>query len=220
MNNLTVITIFFFLLTTLIVGLYASRNIKDIKEYTLGNKKFSPSILTLTLLATYIGGGATIGTVGEIYRYGIIIIIAYLGKIIRHLIFAKFISPHIENFEDCLTIGDLMHKLYGRNIKILTGVLTLFYSLFLTTVQIFMIGKVLNSFLNIKTHYCIIISGLLLSVYSASGGIKAVTFTDVLQFIVLIIGIPFLGTLALKKVGGYEKLLCNISSSKFMALLI
>ncbi len=45
-----------FLLLTLLIGLRAGRGIKDIREYAIANKQFGTGALTLTLVATYIGG--------------------------------------------------------------------------------------------------------------------------------------------------------------------
>ncbi len=213
-STLWVVGIFLFI--TLIVGLYAGRGIKNIKEYALASGRFSTFTLTLTLLATYIGGGATIGTVGEVYSIGVIIILAYFGFIIHHLIFAFIISPKIAYFKNCLTLGDIVERLYGKKAKIVTGILTLFYSIISISIQFFMIGKIFNSFLGINTSYGIIIGGVILGIYSAIGGIKAVTITDVLQFIVLIIFIPLIAMVALKEVGGYKELFINIPKEKFI----
>ncbi|MCP3660455.1 MAG: sodium:solute symporter family protein, partial [Bacteroidetes bacterium] len=213
-SNTTLFIVIGFLLATLILGLYAGRNIKDIKDYALGGKNFSTVTLTLTLLATYIGGGATIGTVREIYSIGIIVIVAYFGRAIQNFILAMFIAPKITSFKDCITLGDLAKQLYGKNSKILVGFCTLLYALFAITVQFYMIGKIFNALLGIKIIYGIVIGGTVLGVYSALGGIKAVTFTDVLHFIILIIVIPFIATVLVKQIGGYKELFTNIPTDK------
>jgi Na+/proline symporter len=44
--------VYAFLLTTLAIGLRASRNIKNIREYVIANKQYSIGVLVLTWLAT------------------------------------------------------------------------------------------------------------------------------------------------------------------------
>ncbi|WP_341761806.1 hypothetical protein [Candidatus Tisiphia endosymbiont of Thecophora atra] len=52
------ITIFaIFLVFNLAVGLFYSRGIKNINEYAIGNRNFSTSTITATIIATCIGGG-------------------------------------------------------------------------------------------------------------------------------------------------------------------
>ena len=44
--------VYSFLLITLVVGLWASRGIKDIREYAIANKMYGKGVLTMTILAT------------------------------------------------------------------------------------------------------------------------------------------------------------------------
>ena len=53
-NNIDNIIIITFVTITLLIGLYTSRNIKDIAEYAIFNKLCGSGILAITILATYI----------------------------------------------------------------------------------------------------------------------------------------------------------------------
>jgi SSS family solute:Na+ symporter len=46
-----------FLLVNLALGLWAGRDVKDIRDYAIGNKKWSTGALVMTYLATIVGGG-------------------------------------------------------------------------------------------------------------------------------------------------------------------
>jgi SSS family solute:Na+ symporter len=70
------ITVYVFLLITLVVGLLAGRAIQDVKEYAIANRVYGTGVLTITFLATFIGGSTIIGTTGNVFRDGIIPIIA------------------------------------------------------------------------------------------------------------------------------------------------
>ncbi len=94
-----------FLLVTLVIGLYVGRNIKNFKDYALGGKNFTTATLVLSLLATYIGGGAIIGKVRYTYNLGIITLSSYF-LVIQYFIFAFVITPKITQFKNCFTIGD------------------------------------------------------------------------------------------------------------------
>ncbi|MCP3660088.1 MAG: hypothetical protein GY830_07170 [Bacteroidetes bacterium] len=194
--NPTILIVGGFLVITLIIGIWASRKIKSLNDYALGGKNFNTTTLTLTLLATYIGG-AQLETINKIYRSGIIISVASLGIIFQHLFFAYIIAPKIIYFKNCITIGDLMEKLYGKKIKFITGAIITFFSLFTIGSQFFMIGKIFNILLDIKTIYGIIIGGSILILYSTIGGIKAVAITDIFQFLIIVIVIPFIASFLL-----------------------
>ena len=55
-NTLNLLVVGAFLLLTLIVGLWAGRNVKTMKDYALANREFGAGVLTMTFLATKIDG--------------------------------------------------------------------------------------------------------------------------------------------------------------------
>ncbi len=209
-SNTTLWVVVGFLLVTLVLGLYAGRGIKDIKEYALGSGRFSTLTLVITFLATNIGGGSIIGVTKATYKIGIIVTVACFGVIIQYLLFAFVIGPKIKLFKDCLTIGDLSEKLYGKKIKVITGVLTLICAICKGAIQLLAIGKICEILLNVNHIYVILIASLVLGIYSSIGGIKSVIATDILQFIVIIIVFPLIASIILHKVGSYKELFTNL----------
>ncbi len=203
------------MLITLALGLYAGRGIKNIKEYALGTGRFSTFSLTLTFLATYIGGGTIIGNASEVYSAGVIVFIATLAVPIQNLLFSFFLGPKILRFKNCITIGDIMQRSYGEKAKILTGILTFIFSIFIIIIQFILLGNVIGSILEIRSEYIIIMTGSILATYSIIGGIRAVILTDIIQFIILIVALPIIISLALKLIGGYKNLFINLPSEKF-----
>ncbi|MCP3659008.1 MAG: hypothetical protein GY830_01290 [Bacteroidetes bacterium] len=139
---------------------------------------------------------------------------AFLGIILRNLILGLLLNKH-GNFENCLTIGDYMEKIYNSKIKMITGFLCLIYAIYITAMQLMIIGDIFNFFFNINRVYPIILIGIILSLYSSYGGIKSVVITDFFQFLILAIIIPFISTLLVKHIGGYKTLFLSIPKEKF-----
>jgi len=217
-NNPTLLVVGAFLLITLAVGLYAGRGIKNIKEYALGDGRFSTFTLTLTLLATVIGGASVIGSPSEIYSLGIIAMLSWLAVGLQYILIAFFIAPKFYQLKNCLTIGDYMQIKFGKNAKLISGLLIGIKGICVTSVQLLMLGRLCDYFFDINPFWGICIGGFVLTVYSSYGGIKSVTYTDVLQFIVIIIAIPLFGSLLLKISGGYKEIFSNLPKSKFTIL--
>ena len=71
-----------FLLITLLIGLLAGRGIKDIREYAIANKMYGTGVLTITFLATYLGGFMTLSVQETILSYGLVAGLAPLGTTI------------------------------------------------------------------------------------------------------------------------------------------
>ncbi|MFV9927957.1 MAG: hypothetical protein AB8V23_05065 [Candidatus Midichloria sp.] len=89
-----------------------------------------------------------------------------------------------------LSISDIMNKLYGNSGRWITNISSLLISTVITTSAITAMGYIVNHFLQISINYSISISAIVLGLYSAFGGIRAVTYIDVFQFMIIIIAIP------------------------------
>lgn len=213
--NIDYLIVYVFLAITIIIGIRAGRGIKDIREYAIGDKVYGIAILVFTFLATNIGGGSTLDAASDVFSNGIIGAIAALGVCIQILLVGIFITPHMKHFPDCLTIGDVMGKFYGRYSQIITGILGTLYSFCMIGMQLLVLGVVCKSLLGISASWGIIIGGLILIIYSTHGGIKAVTATDVFQFLVLFVVIPLIVSIALNKAGGIKEVFNQVPAEKF-----
>ncbi|MFM2428271.1 MAG: hypothetical protein RL012_155 [Bacteroidota bacterium] len=209
------IVVYVFLLVTLVVGLWAGRAIKDIEEYAIANRVYGTGVLTITFLATFIGGSTIIGTTGNVFRDGILPIIATgVAPMICILWMAVWIAPRIIHFEGSLTMGDIMGTLYGRHGQVATGVLGFLFTICAVSAQIVALAYVYEFLLGFKSYWAIGLGGLIAVTYASMGGMKAVTTTDVLQFAVLVIVIPMIANVMTHEVGGIKELLSKVPAEK------
>lgn len=199
-----------YLICILILGIYSSRNMKTMREYSIADKQYSIPILVSTIFATTIGGGSTIGLTEKVFSTGIIFVLVFLGDPINKLIIAKLVAPRIDQFKKEISLGDIMYTFYGKVGKVVTGASSVLLSVGYVGVQVSAIGYLFNFFLNIPQIWGIILGSAIVVLYSSFGGIKAVTITDVLQFSVLMVSIPIVCNIGLVKIGGYNELFYNI----------
>jgi len=104
--------VYAFLLVTLIVGWWAGRGVKNIREYAIGKGSFGTAALVLTFLATEVGGQGAINLAGEIGTIGIIVLFTFLSFSLSYLVQALWIAPKMLHFPQCMTMGDIMGTLY------------------------------------------------------------------------------------------------------------
>lgn len=195
-----------YLVIVLIIGFYKSRNIKTMREFSIADKNYSLPIMVATLTATAIGGGSTLGIISSIFTSGVVYILISFGNPINQLLVAQFFIEKLEQFTDCISIGDIMHKLYGKNARIISGICGSLYCAAAVGGQVSAIGFVVHYFLDIPFLLGVVIGCGAVVLYSATGGIKAVTATDVIQFAVMLIAIPMVCNVGISLVGGYSNL--------------
>lgn len=208
------LTVCFFLLITLAVGLWAGRGIKDMREYAMANKMYETGVLTMTILATYITGSKGIGFVGHVFNNGIIPLLPVLvcGVIFCFGFIIKFIVPRMQYFQGCLTAAELMGVIYGPKVRFTIAIIGSLYSLTLVIRQISWIGS-LGELISIPTKVAVLLIGILLVLYSAQGGIKSVTATDVMYFVAIVAIMPLITYFVVYKVGGVRALFNSLPSN-------
>ncbi|MHB9147783.1 MAG: sodium:solute symporter family protein [Candidatus Amoebophilus sp.] len=212
--NVDYLIVYGFLAITVIIGIWSGRGIKDIREYAIANKSFGTAALVLTLLATNIAGASVINGTARVFSAGIIMTMALLGVAISFIITALLIAPKVARFNNCLTMGDLMKGFYGPYSGIIAGSLGLLNALLLVGMELHVLGIICEGLLGIPAKWGIIVGGLVLAAYSAHGGIKSVTTTDILQFIMLAVFIPLIAYKAVGKIGGIREVIQQTPAAK------
>jgi len=214
--SIDAIIVYAFLLLTLLIGLWVGRNVKTMKEYAIANKTYGAGVLTMTMLATFITGSQAIGYVGYVFDDGIVPIIStiFCRAIIGLWLIARFITPKIFYFEGCLTLADLMGRLYGPIARTWMAVLGVFYCLAFVILQIIWIGYI-GELINIPNQYAMLLGGSFLIVYSARGGMKSIAITDVIHFIAVTILVSLSTNLLIHKVGGVSNIFNKVPASTF-----
>ncbi len=179
-----------FLAINLFAGLYSGKNIKTIKEYAIGTRNFSTATIAATIVATWMAGSNMAITVSETYNKGLYYVIPGLADGISFFIIAYFYAPRMAEFLGNLSVAEAMGNLYGNRVRTITSITAIVIGIGNVAVQFAVSIVLLNHFLGISSIYAAIISCFIVILYSTFGGIKSVTFTDIIQFFTFCITIP------------------------------
>jgi Na+/proline symporter len=202
-----------YLAITLMVGIWFGQNVKSLKEYSIGDNGFSTTVLVFTIIATWIGGGSMLGTSNNAFKYGIVALYPQLGMSLCLYIISSYLAPRMKPFLGMISVGEMIGDMYGREARIITGIAGAVKSLGHVGVQIFVMGNMFSYLTPGSKTECMLISTLVIIIYSALGGVRSVTFTDVLQSLTVAIAVPTIVIVCLKTVGGYDALLSKLPST-------
>ena len=182
-----------FLTLNLVVGLYYGRGVKNIKDYSLGNRNFSTGALVSTIVATWIGGDYLFITIAEVYTTGLHYAIGCLGMVVCLFLNAYVFVPKMSEFLGSISVASAMGDLYGKHVRLISAIGGAIASAGFIAVQFKVFGYILNDFLGLSGNYPIFLAASVVILYSSVGGIRSVTFTDVIQFFTFGVLIPVLG---------------------------
>ena len=224
-----------FLTLNLVVGLDYGRGVKNIKDYSLGNRNFSTGALVSTIVATWIGGDYLFITIAEVYTTGLHYTIGCLGMVVCLFLNAYVFVPKMSEFLGSISVASAMGDLYGKHVRLISAIGGAIASAGFIAVQFKVFGYILNDFLGLSGNYPIFLAASVVTLYSSVGGIRSVTFTDVIQFFTFGVLIPVLGIVIWNDLSGlptfnlvtavqhplfnYEEFL-GLSNPKFWSVLL
>lgn len=207
-----------YFLIILFIGTIISRKAKDLKEYTrvevkLGNNIF---ILIATIFATSVGGGGTFGVAEKAFSGDLSYTYALLLITITDILLVKYVISHFSKFHGAISIGDIFQRFYGTSGKLISGIASTIITIAYLAAQINVSGYVLNYFFKISHLHAVIVSYTIVLVYTFSGGLRSIIYTNIFQFIIMLTAIPAIMMIGINKLGGFNNFISLIPENKYM----
>ena len=213
--DVDVIIVAVFLLTTLAVGISKGRHINNIREFAVGNRDFTTTALVCTIVATWIGGEDFFILISESYTDGLYFILSYsFGILAVILLIGLFFTPRMAEFLGSLSIAEVMGKLYGNQAKLVSAIAGCIGTAGVIAAQLKIAGLLFEYALDVSSIYGIVIGASIVTIYSAFGGIKSVTFTDVIQFFMFGAILPTLALFIFGTLGSTNNLIITLASNE------
>ena len=180
---------FIFLLAT--VALYAGIGImsrtNDASEYYVAGRRVPAIYNGMATGADWMSAASFIGMAGTLYLTGYGGLAFIMGWTGGYCLVALFLAPYLRKFGQ-FTIPDFLGARYGGNIPRLIGVLAAIVCSFTYVIaQIYGVGLITSRFTGLEFTMGVFVGLAGILVCSFLGGMKAVTWTQVAQYIILIV---------------------------------
>lgn len=203
-----------YMLGMLWIGVIASKVTKTAADYWVAGRKLGTFVLAGTFGATFISSVTMMGSPSSGYRFGWSYWNVSQGTWIGPLIMVLTIHYFVRFVG--YSVPDMIEARYGPKSRPISAIIVLFGSFGYTGVQIMAIGTVLNVIMGWPYNISLVIGTLIVLIYTVMGGMYAVAWTDVVQFIILLLGMFFSVLAVLKTTGGLTALnnaVANIDTS-------
>ena len=182
------IGIFFVAFTVLIYALigYLSRTMQTDAYYVAGRQV--PTVFNgMATAADWMSGASFVAMAGGIYFKGYGYMALLVGWTGGYVLVASLLAPYLRKF-GCYTVPDFIGTRYGGNLARLSAVIVLTVASFTyVTAQINATGTIASVALDIPFEIAVYVGLASILMCSMLGGMRAVTWTQVAQYIVLII---------------------------------
>ena len=165
---------------------YLSRTVQ-VDAYYLAGRQVPTVFNGMATAADWMSGASFVAMAGGIYFKGYGYMAFLVGWTGGYILVAALLAPYLRKF-GCYTVPDFIGTRYGGNLVRAAAVLVLFVaSLTYVTAQINATGTIAAKALDIDFKLAVWVGLISILLCSMLGGMRAVTWTQVAQYIVLII---------------------------------
>lgn len=195
----------FFYVIIFFIGSYAAtyRESNSASGVLLAGRTLPLGIAVFTMSATWVGGGYINGTAEYTATSGLVWVQAPWGYAMSLIIGGVFFAKKMRRFQ-FRTMLDPLDQRFGKRMTALLFIPALTGEIFWSAAILTALGTTFGTVLGLDTNTAIIVSAGIAIAYTALGGLWAVAVTDVLQLIILIIGLLIIVPFALQKLGGLD----------------
>lgn len=213
------ISIFFlYLLAMLGVGFYFMKKNNSTEDYFVGGRKLNSLHIGLSVAATDVGGGFSIGLGGLGFTMGLsgswLLFTGLLGAWISAVILIPKVSD-LARRKGFLSFPQFLQFIFDKRVALIAGIISAIGYIGFTSSQILAGAKLAAStFPELSLNQALLIMGIVAVGYTVMGGLKAVIYTDTIQWIVLMAGLLFVALpYVYFKIGGLEAIQTTLEPS-------
>ncbi len=208
------------------VGVYYFKKNKHSEDYYVGNRSLKATHVGLSIVATDVGGGFSIGLGGVGFLMGLSGSWLLFTGLVGAWLSAVFIIPRIKKIDvkhGMMTYPDFLRFRYNDKVALAAAIISGIGYMGFTGAQILAGAKLASVTIFQQAplgmdplRFSILLIAVITVSYTVIGGLKAVIYTDTIQWIILLTGliavtIPF----TLVKIGGFEALRTNLPQEFF-----
>ncbi|KAL7058338.1 hypothetical protein AAHC03_016990 [Spirometra sp. Aus1] len=182
------------------------RPIKEVKPQTaqeifLANRKLGVLPVMASTIASFLSAATILGNHLEVYLYGLPLMCNLLAQLALHPMVSEIYMPVLYKLQ-LFSINQYFEMRFGVVAKILATITFIIQTVFYVGASLFAPAVALSAMTGANLLLTILGTGALTTFYTAMGGLKAVVWTDVIQLVIMMIGMIMVLVMGLISVGG------------------
>ena len=187
MNTLDLIVLFGTMISIVVYGIWKTKGSKGLEGYLLGDNSMKWGTIGLSVMATQASAITFLSTPGQGYEDGMGFVQFYFGMPIAMVIIAIWVVPLYHKMK-VYTAYEFLENRFDLKSRALAAFLFLVSRGLAAGITIYAPAIILSSILNWDINLTILVIGVLVIIYTVSGGTKAVAETQKQQMFVIMAG--------------------------------
>lgn len=202
-----------YMIGILILGSIFNKSIKSSSDFFIAGKSLPFWIIGLSIIGSNIGATDYMGAAGGAFRFGLAQAnYEWIGAI-PAMILAAFIFIPFYWKAGVITVPEYMGLRYNQAVRAIEAFFIGTFMVFQLGVLLWASGLMLQTFLGWNIYLSIVITALVVGIYTFAGGMTAVTITDTVQVVIMVVGGVAVAVLGFIKAGGVAPVFENLAQS-------
>ena len=205
------LAIVLYMIAMIVIGWYAFRKTSNLTDYMLGGRGLGPAVTALSAGAADMSGWLLMGLPGAIYAMGMVEAWIAIGLTMGAYLNWMFVAPRLRVYtqvtNDSITIPSYLDNRLNDTTKLLriaSGIIILVFFTFYVSSGMVSGGKFFESSFGFDYHTGLIVVSLVTVGYTLFGGFLAVSYTDFLQGLIMVIALIAVPTVGIFLTGGID----------------
>jgi SSS family solute:Na+ symporter len=215
---LLLLSIIGYLLLTIFIGYLASRRVKTSGDFLLAGRSLPLFLSSSALFATWFGSETVFGASSEFLKEGLYGVIEDpFGAALCLVLFGMFFARKLYTMK-LLTLGDFFKARFGKDTELVASIFLAPPYVGYIAAQLVAMGLIMNVVIGVAVWQGIVASAVIVTFYTYIGGMWAISITDFIQSIIIIIGLLLLAVALSEKAGGVFNVLSEVPAEKLRFL--
>ncbi|MEY8339522.1 sodium:solute symporter [Lachnospiraceae bacterium 62-35] len=214
-TKIDLIILVVYLGAVLFAGLYFSKKDMKGKEYFKGDGTVPWWVTSVSIFATLLSPISFLSLAGNSYAGTWLMWFAQLGMLLAIPLTIKFFLPIYSRLDIDTAYHYLELRFGSKGLRVLGAVMFIIYQIGRMSIIMYLPCMVLGSLTGISVNLLIIVMGVIAIIYSYTGGLKSVLWTDFIQGSVLLVGVTIALLFLIAHIeGGFDALTHALTSEE------
>ena len=199
-------------------ALWSRRETHTLAGFYLAGKKLPFWVVAFSTNATGESGWLLLGLTGMGYAVGAQAYWVVVGEVTGVALSWLLVSRRLKRMSDdtdSITVPDVLAARFAGTMQLIRTIAVVIILVMVTayvSAQMIATGKAVSSFIDIDRDIAIYVGAAVIIGYTLVGGYKAVSYTDVLQGVLMLLGLIVVPVVAIGAAGGWDAVAAKLSA--------
>lgn len=206
MNIYTIIILIYFVAVILVSLLTRKMASQSSSDFLIAGRNLGVMVCAVVVASEWLGGMSTIGVSERAFSTGTLQPILYNFSTAIGMVIIGFTVAYHYRTKNVHTVSEMLEHLFGKRAGIVSASAFLIAYIILAYVQLQTCASVVAPLFNIEWIPAVLISSVIITIYTYVGGMYALSITGIIHVITMFTGLGIALFMGLNKIGGFSGL--------------